>query len=622
MTSRRFNWMLLLILCPMLSYSQGNLNVITMQEETTDDPGNQYYSGKSAAVDLADFVPENEMKSLLISPSAVRVAGIQGKNAVVFDALTGDLLGSMEIVGKPIQLLWSDDTFFSVISLSDNDDAILVSICSATSLKVTNSVSLSSADHWLSGGNYSGSPQLFFEGGARLRPNLYSLQVATGEVKLEIENPGDVLRWCSGISGAGIYSLHDKGSVWQIGRRSGNTHSSLVDLEAGKYFEFVGAGKGKVIFYSDLGKKGVSVSEVNDEPTDAPTVMSGIQSTSHYTSPVGYFGSGVDGYRLKSVQPDYVFSNENNTSAWLSAKRYFSPKYVHCIDMDPNAMRYIFHVTSATEPGTYYLFNGASGKFSKLADAGKVKVEDTNLNAYAITEIEINEAYKVQALSLIPSDIQDLKAPLIVLLNEDAKHRFSFEYNAKAQMIASRGFKVLLLNTEGGFDFLTNAEWIKTNSDPGEPTKAQVIAQVVKTAIGQGQLIGIFATAEAALLANDIDVLSMLPGCDAYAALGNFVHLNQGTPLYFDVHIPNGEYFNVASETRLFSVPVKIRDVSTFLGLVNITPDIEINLRSGDISYPDQKHVYRYYSRNVGEAECINDVLKYMQKSLKYFVKI
>jgi hypothetical protein len=621
MMSRRFNWMLLLFLCPVLTFGQGNLNVITQEGESNLEPGAQFYTGKSAATALEDFIPQNAMRKCVISPNALRIAALQGKNVLIFDALTGDQVGSIPLGSQGTDVFWSTDDLLSALSLSENGESILVSICSASSLKVGNSVVLSTNDLWLSAGNYSGGSKLFFEGGMRQQPNLYSLEVATGEVKLEIENPGNVSRWCSGAAGAGVYAMHDKGEIWQISKRDGNSYSAMVDLEATEYFEFIGSGKGRVLFYSDLSKNGMAVSELDETPADLPTTMSGINSKSNRIAAVGYNGAGVDGFRLKGLQPDYFFADDNNTSAWLSAKRYFAPKYVFCEDMNSAAMRYVFRVTSATESGTYYLFNGATGKFSKLGTAGSIKAADEDMNAYAVTELELNDAYKAQALSLVPSDIQDLNAPMILMLNADAMHRFDFSYNPTAQMLASRGFRVMLLNVEGGFDLTVNEEWIKVNGDPVAPTKSDIITQAIKNAVKMGQMIGIFVDGEAALLANRADIQAMLPACDAYAAIGNYLQLNQASPRTVEYCVPRAPFSNLSESDRAFSTPVKTGSLPTFLGLIGVSTDVEINLKSGDLTLPDNRHTYRFFKRNANEDEWMSEVVKYFQKSLKYYVK-
>jgi hypothetical protein len=133
-------------------------------------------------------------------------------------------------------------------------------------------------------------------------------------------------------------------------------------------------------------------------------------------------------------------------SAVKSAQRNFSGKSVTYVDGNGDVMKYIFKVTSAFDPGEYFLFDGATGKFQSL---GKV-CSSADVSKLIVPEyftIKLKNKQEVEVAEFKNGDLANTDNPVMYYFTSNVNvHNGIRAFNAKAQYFASLGFTVVMLD--------------------------------------------------------------------------------------------------------------------------------------------------------------------------------
>lgn len=171
-------------------------------------------------------------------------------------------------------------------------------------------------------------------------------------------------------------------------------------------------------------------------------------------------GLDVVGVRAMPGRPslDPLVKGDPTIKLIASMLQQFPGDDVLLVSSTPDGSKAVFLVAADVNPGTFYLYDGATKKLSLLADrAPWIKPEQ--LAPVEPFQIKARDGLTLNGYLTRPLGKEEAKnLPLVVLVHGGPRARDYWFYNPEVQALASRGYAVLQVNFRGstgyGYDFL------------------------------------------------------------------------------------------------------------------------------------------------------------------------
>ena len=169
--------------------------------------------------------------------------------------------------------------------------------------------------------------------------------------------------------------------------------------------------------------------------------------------------SSVYAIRIDNGYPEYLIFNKKDeeAKAFKSLLQVFNGRNVAITSRTSDNNQWVVHVSSDTEPGTYYIFNRGAKKLSKLFQV----ISSLDERDMAITTpyvVTASDGTEVPVYLTLPNNPKG-PVPLVTLVHGGPHGiRDLWGFDSEVQMLANQGYAVLRVNFRGsggyGQDFL------------------------------------------------------------------------------------------------------------------------------------------------------------------------
>lgn len=290
--------------------------------------------------------------------------------------------------------------------------------------------------------------------------DVYELDIATGELTLRAENPGNVVTWLSGPSGdLFTNTLTAEGDVeishWDPAT---STLRPVKVYDGSDYpvgiFPITVTPDGKGIWLPSYENSDRSRLVVVDVATGAETEID-----SHPTFDLGN----------QMVLPSpFIFSQR--TGELIGVRYYGERQVIHALDLnfaavlenlatlsdgdlasmssDDSGQRWVVSFTHDRDPWATYLYDHSTGE-SRLLFRPYARLDPGKLAPMAPVTITSRDGLDLHAYLTLPVGIEPRDLPLVLLVHGGPWARDCWGFQPDVQLLANRGYAVLQVNFRG-----------------------------------------------------------------------------------------------------------------------------------------------------------------------------
>jgi dipeptidyl aminopeptidase/acylaminoacyl peptidase len=296
--------------------------------------------------------------------------------------------------------------------------------------------------------------------------DIYRLELATGALTMEAQNPGDYVGWIPDNTfqvRAAMAALEDGGYELLLREGTGDFASFMVwgpeDQQQvvgftpdnrGLYLEDSAGVNTTQLYEVDIATREKRV--IASDPTvDLGPVM--IHPTGHYPQAVGW---SKDRLRWKALDP----SLEADFAALESAHH----GQFDIASRDRADRTWLVVFGADTDPARYYAYDRAT-KSAQFLFAARPALEQYTLAPMRSVTIKSRDGLDLVSYLTTPADVDPKNLPMILDVHGGPWVRDSWGYNPEAQWFANRGYACLQVNYRGSTGFgknfvnAANREW-------------------------------------------------------------------------------------------------------------------------------------------------------------------
>ncbi|MDB5696670.1 MAG: family peptidase [Sphingomonas bacterium] len=164
-------------------------------------------------------------------------------------------------------------------------------------------------------------------------------------------------------------------------------------------------------------------------------------------------------------------------------KTFGASRQAFVVSRNRDRSRMIVWAGSATDPGTYYLYEARSGALARLAKVAD-KVDRAGLSATRYVKYKARDGLEIPAYLTLPVGREAKALPLIVMPHGGPFGvRDKLHYDAEVQLLANRGYAVLQPNYRGSggygkeFDAKGEGQWGRAMQDDLDDGMDWAVAQ-------------------------------------------------------------------------------------------------------------------------------------------------
>lgn len=255
-----------------------------------------------------------------------------------------------------------------------------------------------------------------------------------------------------------LYRLDDASGEWRL----------VTGPQLGKLFIPFAFTADDTAFFANYSERGGHTVVVREElATGKRTVVAqdsnGSIAELQYTAPpaVPFAAGTVVGI------PKVRMLNENAPEAALykTLSGLFPDEYVDFINFTDDGSKLLFSVSSDRDPGSYYLYDRATGK-ADLLMTNMPKIDPAEMAARMPIEFAARDGLGITGYLTLPRNRPGQKVPMVVMPHGGPFGvRDTWFFDPDAQFLASRGYAVLQVNYRGssglgkGYQFVGYREW-------------------------------------------------------------------------------------------------------------------------------------------------------------------
>ncbi len=304
--------------------------------------------------------------------------------------------------------------------------------------------------------------------------DMYRVDLETGAVTLEATNPGDVLTWTTDndfvIRAATAFDGKTEASVIRVRDGADKPWRDLVTMPferalfAGQVVggsliagfapdgkslvihSALGSDKGRLVRVDLRDGKELEVlaqdpqSDVaNDGLGDGPTVL---------TDPVT---NAIQAVEFDYSAPHWVFLDPKLKADFEIIGREV-PGFLDLISRDQADRKWLVAARRSEAPASYYLFDRAAKKVSKLYDEHPALTKATLAPKKGVV-IKARDGLSLPAYLTTPAGVEPKNLPMVLLIHGGPWYRDYDNYDPEVQLLANRGYAVLQVNYRGSTGF-------------------------------------------------------------------------------------------------------------------------------------------------------------------------
>jgi len=287
--------------------------------------------------------------------------------------------------------------------------------------------------------------------------DLYTVDIARGEMKLYYHNSGKVSDWLFDRNGQLRLTItsDDDRQIVSYSAGDGQAWRVVATLAGETTFipAFFAEDNQLVYVYTNRNRDRVEVVLFDPESGQEIRTVAGngyYDFTSRGLADVPVTCTAPELYALR-LTTWYTLSVYNAAKiqqvADMIKKR--KPGYlIEIVAADQKAENLIVRLTSDRQKGAYYLYNGAEGQLQYLA-AEMPWLPEKSLAETRLFHFKARDGQIMAGYLTVPREHRRKKLPLVVIPAVNCRKRCGWEFDEKIQFLANRGYAVLKLDLRG-----------------------------------------------------------------------------------------------------------------------------------------------------------------------------
>jgi len=282
--------------------------------------------------------------------------------------------------------------------------------------------------------------------------DVYRLNLATGEMKIVAENPGNIMSWITD---------HDGKLRAAVASDGVNNVLLYRDNESEQFREVLNTNfRNDVtpLFFTFDNKFIYALSNLNRDKSAVVKfdIANGQEIEVLYENPdVDVSGLSYSKKRKVLTSISYVkdkrelkFLDDKAENRYTTLKNKLGIYEVVITGMNKNEDKFLVRTYSDRSLGAYYFYDEAKGDFYKITDVSPWINEDEMCDMKPV-QYTSRDGLTINGYLTLPRDVEVKNLPVVINPHGGPWHRDSWGYNPEIQFLANRGYAVLQMNFRG-----------------------------------------------------------------------------------------------------------------------------------------------------------------------------
>jgi len=282
--------------------------------------------------------------------------------------------------------------------------------------------------------------------------DVYRLNVKTGEMKMYLQNPGNITEWFADADGRIRLERASDGVNETILFRQDEDKPFKPIIENNfkntvRPIAFTGI---KNYFYalSNVNRDKMSLVEINAEDgKEERTIFS--CSKADVTS----FEYSKNKHRIEftgwdEAMPRKHFLAPDVEQMYQTIQQQLKGNEIKVVDRDSSENKFILNTYTDRNPGSFYLFEKSSGKLTKLSDINSSLVP-AELCPMRPISYHARDGLLINGYLTLPRGDKSENYPVVVMPHDGPWARDTWGYDDQVQFLANRGYAVFQVNYRG-----------------------------------------------------------------------------------------------------------------------------------------------------------------------------
>jgi dipeptidyl aminopeptidase/acylaminoacyl peptidase len=304
--------------------------------------------------------------------------------------------------------------------------------------------------------------------------DMYRVDLETGAVTLEAANPGDVLTWTTDndfvIRAATAFDGKSGNSIVRVRDTADKPWRDLVvmpfeqALFAGEVVGgsliagFAPDGQSLIIqsaLHSDKGRlvrvdlRDGKELEVLAQDPQADVANSGLGDGPNVLSDPAT--NAIQAVEVDYLEPHWVYLDPKMKSDFETIGRD-APGFLDLISRDRADRKWIIAARRSDAPATYYVFDRASKRLTRLYDEHPALTQSTLAPKKGVV-IKSRDGLSLPSYLTTPPGVEAKNLPMVLLIHGGPWYRDDASFDPEVQLLANRGYAVLQVNYRGSTGF-------------------------------------------------------------------------------------------------------------------------------------------------------------------------
>ena len=282
--------------------------------------------------------------------------------------------------------------------------------------------------------------------------DVYRMNVKTGELKLYLQNPGNVTKWYPEPDGRIRMAKASDGVNETILFRT-SEHRPFKPIIKSNFNDRV-----EPIAFTGTKNYFYALSNVNRDKTAVVEIDadSGKEVRVVYASPnadimdVSYSKSKrmIELASWDEAMPQRHFLSSGVEAIYKCIESKLKGSQMNIVDRDSIEDKFIVNTYTDKSPGSYYLYETQGDRLTKLGDINS-GIQSDDFCAMEPVRFKASDGLTINGYLTVPNGKEKKNLPVVVMPHDFIWGRDSWGYDAEVQFLANRGYAVFQVNYRG-----------------------------------------------------------------------------------------------------------------------------------------------------------------------------
>jgi len=282
--------------------------------------------------------------------------------------------------------------------------------------------------------------------------DVYRMNIKTGELKLYIQNPGNITDWYTDVDGKIRLAKVSDGVNETILFRD-NDQAKFKPIIVNNFKNMVRpiAFSGvKNYFYalSNVNRDKIALVEIDAENGKEERVVYGNNNADIEEVYYSKNKHRIDLVRWQEAKPKKYFLNHELKSVYDDLAQQLPGSEIDVNDKDSSETHFLISTYNDRDAGSSYLYSAADKKLTKLSNQ-TATINPSELSEMKPVSFKASDGTLINGYLTLPLNRAAQNLPIVVIPHDDPWRRDTWGYSAGVQFLANRGYGVFQVNHRG-----------------------------------------------------------------------------------------------------------------------------------------------------------------------------